>query len=185
MPSARIWRCARQKIAGAAVKRTLPSRVLQKGVTTYAEKLLFWTTRFVETRSRLLSDSKLFPTVREEDMSTSSGKDDGCKVCDHMNNEHNYHKCTIYQKRDAWRICQAAGAHPNTQRTSTYDKCKVCYNGGGPFPNLIHEMIRCCKLRIRSWPKPNNLMPILGSFFASLGPDTLTSNSLGVLHSEA
>ena len=32
MPSARIWRCARQKIAGAAAKRTLPPRVLQKGV---------------------------------------------------------------------------------------------------------------------------------------------------------
>ena len=35
MPSARIWRCARQKIAGAAAKRTLPPRVLQKGVRSY------------------------------------------------------------------------------------------------------------------------------------------------------
>ena len=33
MPSARIWRCVKQKIAGAAAKRTLPPRVLQKGVS--------------------------------------------------------------------------------------------------------------------------------------------------------
>ena len=39
MPSARIWRCAKQKIAGAAVKRTLSPRVLQKGVKPSHDRL--------------------------------------------------------------------------------------------------------------------------------------------------
>ena len=116
---------------------------------SYTEKLLFWSTNFVEPHSRLLSDSKLVPAVTERDMSTSSGRGGACRVCGHMNNEHSYHKCTVCQKRDAWKICQATGAHPNTQRTSTYGKCKICCNGGGPFPSLINEMVKCCKLKIR------------------------------------
>ena len=113
-------------------------------------------------------------------MSTSSGRGGACRVYGHMNNEHIYHKCTVCQKRDAWKIYQATGAHPNTQRTSTYSKCKVFGNGWGPFPSRTDEMVWCCKLRIRNRPKPNNLMHNLGSFFASLGPDTLTSKSLRI-----
>ena len=32
MPSARIWRCARQNFAGSAASSALPPRVLQEGV---------------------------------------------------------------------------------------------------------------------------------------------------------
>ena len=62
---------------------------------TYAERLLFWATRFTETLSRLWSDSKLLS------MSTSSGRGGACRVYGHINNEHIYHKCTVCQKRDA------------------------------------------------------------------------------------
>ena len=43
MPFARIWRCVKQKIAGAAIKRTLPSRVLQKEVFIF---YLYQTNKF-------------------------------------------------------------------------------------------------------------------------------------------
>ena len=47
-----------------------------------------------------------------------------CRFCGYIHNEHSYHKCTICNKRDACKICQSIGAHPNAQHTSTYGKCK-------------------------------------------------------------
>lgn len=61
---------------------------------SYTKKLLFWSTNFVESYSRLLSDSKLMPVIPKRDMSTSSGRGDVCRVCGYMNNKHSYHKCT-------------------------------------------------------------------------------------------
>lgn len=78
-------------------------------------------------------------------MSTSSGKAGACRACGHINNKHSYHKCTVCNKREAWKTCQATGAHPNAKRTSTYGKYKVCCSGVGPFPSFINNIITCCK----------------------------------------
>ncbi len=64
-----------------------------------------------------------------------------------MNNKYSYYKCTVCKKRDAWKICQATGVHSNAQHTSTYSKCKVCCNGGGPFPSLINEFRKILRPR--------------------------------------
>ena len=41
MPSARIWRCAKQNFAGSAASSALPPRVLQEGVLTPGTRHVF------------------------------------------------------------------------------------------------------------------------------------------------
>jgi hypothetical protein len=104
-----------------------------------------------DQRRKAINKSLLLPALlcatdlHHLTMSASSGRSGSCRICRHPNNEHNFHPCSKCLKRDAWKICQATGAHPNADGSSTRGLCKKCCHGGSPYSQqYIDSLTKLC-----------------------------------------